>query len=155
MRTFEVYGISRTESGVNRLKGPGVYSESGVVQMGGRTSFRLSEMCKMILGGLEEYDIYQRWISDMADEVDQPLKAFLCKEENSYCDNDPWGDFLSKPLKDDGFDKFIMAQKEKDEDGKNEDGEDGKKKKKKKKKGGKKKKNKKGKQKKKNKKDEL
>ena len=41
-KTYDVYGITTEDSGVNRLKGPGVATESyGITQMGGRTPFRL------------------------------------------------------------------------------------------------------------------
>ena len=39
------YGIT-ADTGVNRLKGPGVYEAPGAAHMGGRLPFRLAEMCE-------------------------------------------------------------------------------------------------------------
>lgn len=106
--TYEVYGISTTDSGANRLKGPSVNANGyGVTQMGGMTPFRLSQTCKMYLGELEEWDVYKRWLSESKDpEVQEPLKKFLCLEETDHCAKDPWGDFGNVPEKD-SFGSFI------------------------------------------------
>ena len=37
---MEAYGISKDETGKNRLKGPGVYDKAGIAQMGGKTPNR-------------------------------------------------------------------------------------------------------------------
>ena len=42
-------------------------------------------MCKMFLGDLEEIDVYERWIDEMADGEDEPLKKYLCIELNKDC----------------------------------------------------------------------
>ncbi len=46
---FNQYGISpwseKGAAGGNRIKGPGVFDEPGVAQMGGRTPYRLAEVC--------------------------------------------------------------------------------------------------------------
>ena len=52
-----MYGIARAESGDNRIKGPGVYDEAGVVNMGGRTPFRIHQMCEEMLGALDEMEV--------------------------------------------------------------------------------------------------
>ena len=48
--TYEVYGISTTDSGANRLKGPSVNANGyGVTQMGGMTPFRSIQVDILIL----------------------------------------------------------------------------------------------------------
>ena len=46
---FNQYGISpgseKGATGGTRIKGPGVFDEPGVAQMGGRTPYRLAEVC--------------------------------------------------------------------------------------------------------------
>jgi len=116
--TYDVYGITTMESGkftgVNRLKGPGVATDVyGVTQMGGRTPHRLAEACKMYLGELEEWDVYERWLADARDpKIQIPLKKYLCLEETKHCvgKGDYFGDFKKVP-EEDSFGSFIEKGK--------------------------------------------
>ena len=86
---MEDYGISQDEeTGQNRLKGPGVFDKAGVAQMGGRTPFRLSEMCGEIVGEIEEMPIYEEWLNSDSGRTSQTLKRFICSE--TFCRD---GDF--------------------------------------------------------------
>ena len=81
---MENYGISQDEeTGQNRLKGPGVFDKAGVAQMGGRTPFRLAEMCGEIVGELEELPIYEAWLNSDLERTSQALKQFICQD--SFC----------------------------------------------------------------------
>lgn len=43
------YGLHEKD-GENRLKGPGVNDDAGIAHMGGKTPYRIAEMCNMFMG---------------------------------------------------------------------------------------------------------
>lgn len=80
-QNFEAYGIAPVD-GANKLKGPGVYDGAGIVQMGGKMPFRLSELCAKFMD-LDEMRIYEHWVTN--GRTDGALKDFLCVTENDHC----------------------------------------------------------------------
>lgn len=65
------------EAKTHRLKGPGVLDEPGVAQMGGRTPYRLTEMCLQYMNNVEEVKIYQQWINGGKNALS--LQQYLCR----------------------------------------------------------------------------
>ena len=78
-----MYGISPADggSGGNRIKGPGVYNEPGVAQMGGRTPFRLAEVC----GNLRDVDeVEQRKMCEKYCRTLSHVFFFSLSDENLH-----------------------------------------------------------------------
>ncbi|TRY73642.1 hypothetical protein TCAL_11750 [Tigriopus californicus] len=80
-QNFEKYGISSYQ-GENRLKGPGIFDEPGLAQMGGKTPFRLAQLCGAFMD-LDEMVIYEYWARN--GRTSHALKEFLCVESQDYC----------------------------------------------------------------------
>ncbi len=72
-------------------QGPGVYDEPGVAQMGGRTPFRLADLCENLMD-LDEMRIYQWWIN--GGRIVTTLREFLCLKESDNCREEPSKDEL-------------------------------------------------------------
>jgi hypothetical protein len=47
------------EERVHRLKGPGVWDEPGAAHMGGKTPFRLADLCSNYFENMEEAELYK------------------------------------------------------------------------------------------------
>ena len=94
MKTYEdMYGIGTDDTGRNRIKGPGVFEVAGVAQMGGRTPFRLSQLCEAMAGtDVEEMDIYLRWVTH--GRVPHAVRELLCQEVYGYCNGEVGKDEL-------------------------------------------------------------
>lgn len=80
-QNFEKYGIS-SYNGENRLKGPGIFDEAGVAQMGGKTPFRLAQLCSGFMD-LDEMVIYEYWARNGRTSL--ALKEFLCIQSQDHC----------------------------------------------------------------------
>ena len=74
--------------------------------------FRLAEACKMYLGELEEWDVYERWLADARNpKIQIPLKKYLCLEETKHCvgKGDFFGDFKKVPEEASGISYDVSA----------------------------------------------
>jgi hypothetical protein len=85
--TFKNYGMALdSSSGRNRLKGPGIYDEPGVAHMGGRTPFRLADICRQIVSGddvLTESDLYEHWL--VSNRKPAALVDLVCGPDKKIC----------------------------------------------------------------------
>uniref|UniRef100_A0A646QFJ0 Marginal zone B-and B1-cell-specific protein n=1 Tax=Hemiscolopendra marginata TaxID=943146 RepID=A0A646QFJ0_9MYRI len=77
---FEQYGLKEVE-GVNRLSGPGLETteSAGLVQMGGKWPRRIRDICSVLIGDLDEMELYKVLKKDS-----RRFNNFVCKE---HCTN--------------------------------------------------------------------